>query len=254
MSCGCMAGTRSSRQDGEQSREPPAARTVLANLINDVMVAGSTPAYRSAMARVTPRKLWTAQAGDCIVTLAPVPDDFADYVSRTSGLDLGAIDVVAPPWTTDGHALDVVEAEGAWDLLRARPDIAPFVIDSRVRSVARRERLRVVPYQDLPSVETLESVARINTKDGFRSIARSLGLPVADGGVASSVPQLIGEIEQFLCEHDAAIIKPDRGSNGFGNTVLHRADRRIVTECLQRALSSAPSGSGWVFEEFLPLE
>ena len=68
-----------------------AQRTILANLVSDIIADRPTDAYRLAMAAVTPRKLWQARPGDCVVMLAPCTPAFRDYVAEVSGLDVDQV-------------------------------------------------------------------------------------------------------------------------------------------------------------------
>ncbi|MDQ1041574.1 hypothetical protein QFZ75_008076 [Streptomyces sp. V3I8] len=232
---------------------PSPGRTLLANVVNDVMIDAAPPAYARAMAAVTPRKLWLASPGDCVVALAPCAPHFRDYVARTLGLDVGQVDVVAPDTIRGVHALDVVAELGATARVTASPVLAPFVADARTTRFARATGMRLEPYDTVPNDVTLAAVRRANTKHGFRQIAAGLGLPVADGGHADGPRALVAALTDFLVGHRAAIVKVDRSSNGHG-TFIVRADRDGTPEQqVQRQVAAhgAPR-CGWTYEEFLP--
>lgn len=226
-------------------------RTILANLISDVMAEHPTAAYRRAMAAVTPRKLWQALPGDCVVTLAPITPAFRDYVQRTIGLDVDQVDVIAPSEVVGVHALDIAAERGVLDHIATRPELAPFVLDQPVLTFARRNGIRVLPYIALPDRSAVDAVLAINTKDFFRRIAATLGLPIAEGGHAATPQALTAALTAFLTDHPAAIIKRNRGSNGFGNTVVRADDPRSVAEQVEAAIDGQPAPSGWVYEQFL---
>lgn len=229
------------------------SRTILANTVSDVMNEQPTDAYRRAMAAVTPRKLWQAQPGDCVVMLAPCSPAFREYVARTIGLDVDRVDIVAPAEVRGVHALEVAEDLGALDRIGARPELKPFVPDARVLEFGRQAGLRILPYPQRPDPGVLGTIRMINTKDGFRRTAAGLGLPVADGGHADSVPELVRQVTEFLTTHPAAIIKVNRGSNGFGNVAVRPDADRSVAQQVHDAVGEQPDRrEGWVYEEFLP--
>ena len=241
----------SERSPAPSNRRPP--RTILANLVSEVMAEHPTDAYRRAMAAVTPRKLWQARPGDCVVALAPVGATFREYVNRIIGLDVDQVDVVAPSEVRGVHALDVASELGATDRIVERPELAPFVPDRPVLDFCGRAGLRVLPYRRFPEESVLTSIMEINTKNGFRAAAASLGLPIAEGGHANSPAELADALTPFLADHPAAIIKRNRGSNGFGNIVVRPQAGRPVAQLVHDALGGQPApGFGWVYEEFLP--
>ncbi|GBQ02355.1 hypothetical protein SSP531S_38140 [Streptomyces spongiicola] len=228
------------------------SRTLLGNLVNDVMIENAPPSYARAMASVTPRKLWLARPGDCVVVQAPCRPAFRDYVERTLGIDLGLVELVQPDEVFTGHALDLVERRGAVEKVVARSELLPFVLDRRVVDFAGRTGTPVAGYDRIPGERTLRAVRDINTKSGFRAIARSLGLPVAPGGHAATLPELRALLGGFLKERPAAIVKIDRSSNGYGTAVVHAGDSLSRTGWLTGTAEHRPGrGCGWVYEEFL---
>ncbi|MFJ5726878.1 preATP grasp domain-containing protein [Streptomyces paradoxus] len=231
------------------------SRTILANIVSDIMAENPTDAYRRAMAAVTPRKLWQAEPGDCVVMLAPCTPAFREYVESVTGLDTSRVDIVAPDEVRGVHALDVVRDLGAEHLLTARTELKPFVLDGPVLEFARRTGVRVLPYSRLPEDGTVDALRLINTKRGFREIAAGLGLPVADGGYAETADELALNLKEFLSSRAAAIIKTNRSSNGFGNTVIRSDGPKTLQEQLTEALAGQTERDcGWVYEEFLPFE
>ncbi|MGK5544769.1 hypothetical protein ACSNOH_08560 [Streptomyces sp. URMC 127] len=230
------------------------SRTILSNLNSDTMADDPTDRYLRAMAVPTARMLWEAEPGDCVVMLAPCPPEFRDYVARTVALDVGAVDIVAPPDTATAHPLDVAAALGATGLLTRRPVLDPFALDRPVLDFARRTGMRLHPYTTHPDDAVLNLVRRVNTKSGIRETAASLGLPVADGGFAATRPELVRRLVAFLADRPAAIVKPDRSSTGFGNTVIEAGARESREARVGEAVAGLPGrGRGWVYEEFLPL-
>lgn len=228
-------------------------RTLLANLVNDVMIEAPPDSYARTMAAVTPRKLWLASPGDCVVTLAPCGVDFRDYVARVTTVPANTVDVVAPDEIAPEHACAVVSRLGAIEQVAARPVLTPFVLDRPVVELARRCGTRIDGYTGIPDPATLAAVRHINTKAGFRIVAAGLGLPVAEGGTADSLPDLVLHLERFLRQHAAAIVKVNRSSNGHGTFVVTADQRDSLMERLRRQLGHLPHRRcGWVYEEFLP--
>lgn len=229
------------------------SRTILANVVSDIMAEHPTDAYRRAMAAVTPRKLWQAEPGDCVVMLAPCTPAFREYVESVIGLDASQVDIVAPEEVRGVHALDVVRDLGADHLLASRPELQPFVPDGPVLEFGRRTGVRVLPYTELPDDGMLDALRLINTKRGFRETAAGLGLPVADGGHAESQAELVSCIKKFLTTRPAAIIKTNRSTNGFGNVVIRSDGEKAPEQQLAEAFAGqAERDCGWVYEEFLP--
>ncbi|MEV4121656.1 hypothetical protein [Micromonospora sp. NPDC049645] len=230
---------------------PP--RTFLANLINDVMIESAPPAYARKMAAVTPRKLWQARPGDCVVTLAPCAPDFREYVERITGVAVGSVDLVAPDRLALGHACDVIRDLGAQGRVASRTTLVPFVADRRAVAFARRTNMRLHPYHVLPGPRTLAAIDLINTKAGFRAVAEELGLPVAAGGHASTEPELVARLEPFVHRHGRAIVKVNRSSNGYGTFVVDAQRLEPVATQVRAAVADQPARAcGWVYEQFLP--
>ncbi|MFD8322304.1 preATP grasp domain-containing protein [Kitasatospora purpeofusca] len=229
------------------------SRTILANIVSEIMAEQPTDAYRRAMAAATPRKLWQARPGDCVVMLAPCTPAFRDYVAEVVGLDVDRVEIVAPPEVRGVHALEVAADLGATERIAERPELKPFVLDGPVLEFGRRTGVRVLPYTRLPEDSTLDALRLINTKDGFRRTAAGLGLPVADGGFAETAAELATALVDFLADRSAAIIKTNRGSNGFGNTVIRSNGPESVERQVLDAVAGQPARDcGWVYEEFLP--
>jgi hypothetical protein len=235
--------------------EPGLPRSILANLVNDVMIESPPDGYARTMAAVTPRKLWQAEPGDCVVVLAPCTTAFRDYVASITQVAADSVEIVAPGAIMTGHACDVVTELDATDRVAARPVLTPFVIDTPVVDFARRMGMRIDPYLDLPAPQTLAAVRLINTKAGFRAIAGALGLPVADGGFADTPARLAAHLKLFLQARDEAIVKVNRSSNGHGTFVVKAKGGKPVQEQVRRALAShPPRRCGWAYEEFLPFD
>ncbi|MFJ3902438.1 hypothetical protein [Streptomyces sp. NPDC090025] len=230
------------------------SRTILSNLNSDTMVENPTERYLRAMAVPTPRMLWEAEPGDCVVMLAPCPARFRDYLADTLGLDLGGIDIVAPPETALVHPLTLVAELGAGDLVTARPVLDAFALDRPVLDFARRTGVRLHPYEAPPADEVLDTVRHVNTKAGIRQVVADLGLPVAAGGFAARRAELVAGVVDFLDAHPAAIVKANRSSTGFGNIVIEAGARRDREDRVNAALAAETDrASGWIYEEFLPL-
>jgi hypothetical protein len=187
--------------------------------------------------------------------LAPRDSAFEDYVSCVLQFDLATIDIVAPATVAPIHALDVIEDLNAIQRITERASLAPFVLDRRVRAFAAATGMPIIPFATLPSEPTLAAVHRLNTKQGFREIASTLSLPIAEGGYATTIDELVRNVAHFLRHYPAAIIKPNRSSNGCGNAVVWGDAAAPIEQQIRTAISRHPAQtSGWVFEEYLPFE
>ncbi|WP_280483925.1 hypothetical protein [Nocardia farcinica] len=218
------------------------------------MADGPTSRYKTIMAAVTSRKLWIAQAGDCIVTLAPVSKFFRQYVSGVIQLDLRDIDIVEPSDIVAVHAADLVSELNAEAVIASRFSLIPFVLDEKAGALAERCRLTVDMYREQPDPSTYDIVRTLNTKHGFRTIVEDLGMPVAVGGYAPTTSMLVSEVSALLQQCPAVIIKPNRSSNGFGNFVVRFGSNSDIRMQIEAATRNLSIGSGWVFEEFLSFE
>lgn len=228
-------------------------RTLLANLVNNVMIEAPPDAYARVMAAVTPRKLWLAEPGDCVVTLAPCRSEFREYVAGVVGVPTGTVDIVAPDTPTREDACALVARLDATHQVAARPVLTPFVLDEAVVGLAGLTGVRIDGYHSTPDAETLTAIRYVNTKAGFRAIAAELGLPVAPGGVAYTLADLGRRLERFLATHQAAIVKVNRSSNGHGTFVVTADQRASLTQTLRRHAADPPYRQcGWVYEEYLP--
>ncbi|WP_327069953.1 peptide ligase PGM1-related protein [Kitasatospora sp. NBC_01250] len=228
------------------------SRTILANINSDTMADHPGAAYLRAMAVVSPRTLWEARPGDCVVLLAPCGQRFREYVAGITGVPTGQVEIVEPQEITSAHALDVAEQRGAVPGIVARGELDCFALDRRVLDFVRRHGLRLHPYAEPPADEVLATVRLLNTKSGFRAAAQRLGLPLAAGGHAATRAELLDRAGAFLAGQDAVIIKPDRSSTGFGNVVVRAEPRASLAERLLAAVAEQGE-CGWVYEEFLPL-
>jgi hypothetical protein len=229
------------------------SRTLLANINSDTMAENPTDTYLRAMAVVTPRMLWEASPGDCVVTLAPFGTAFLDYVASVIDLPIDQVEIIAPPDISLAPVLETAAELDALDRVAARRRLEPFVLDHAVLDFARRTGVRLHPYSANPDDSTLEVVRFMNTKSGFREIAAGLGLPIANGGFAAAPAELEEALVSFLADRQAAIIKPNRSSTGFGNKVIPAGSTESVIRSVRAALADQPARTcGWVYEEFLP--
>ncbi|MDG6106945.1 hypothetical protein Daura_28170 [Dactylosporangium aurantiacum] len=232
------------------------ARVYLANLVNTVMIEQPPPGYARAMAAVTPRKLWLAEPGDCVVTLAPCSGAFRDYVAGVTRTPPDSVDLIAPREVMPVHPADVVAERDALTRVGSRAVLVPFVLDPPALDLADRAGLSVHPYHRRPGPRTVEAVQVMNTKAGFRAVAAGLGLPVADGGFSATAADLTRDVVGFLRDHPNVIVKVNRSSNGHGTFVCEAGDgRAVIEQRIARSVAEAPARRcGWVYEEFLAFE
>ncbi len=232
------------------------SRALVANVLNDVMAECPTAPYRAAMASVTPRKLWIARPGDCVVLTAPYDDEFRAYVESVRDVSLADVDVVHPAELYTGHVLDLVNDFGVAPRVTNHDELMPFVLDERMLRFSIDHRMSVSGYQSVPDKRVVDLIRALNTKRGFRDVATNLGLKVADGGYAQTVPSLIRSVQDFLRDHENVIVKRNRSSNGWGNVVVGQEFKADVSTALEGLLSTEDGcrEEGWIFEEFLDFE
>ncbi|GHF52469.1 hypothetical protein GCM10010218_37420 [Streptomyces mashuensis] len=235
---------------------------VFANFVNELMVTVPVHRHADALVAVSPRKIWLTRPGDVLLTPRAVPGALRDYACEMLGFSPDDVTLLHAP--TDGLATltEAVRRNGLTDRLRteteARPGIRfhPFAQDRPALDLAAELG---VPLEDYPSgtvpEQAVEAAYRINTKPGFRETARALGIRIAEGHTCGTPEELATAVRRVLSEHDGAVVKPARGSNGYGVIFLDRADLAGLDDRLAAYLPTvAEQPPGWVVEERLTFE
>jgi hypothetical protein len=207
-------------------RRPP--QLILANLVNEVMLAVPAEQHSAPLINVSPRKLWLADAGDIVLTPRAASNCFRRYVSSVLGVEQDAVIAMSSPPAERFEPL----AEAALRLplrnqlvaeVAARPgiELLPFVLDRPTLRLARELDVPVAGYDDLPSDDLVDAISWLNTKSGFRAAARELGLRTVQG-VSCHREALVQHVESLLRSDGDVIVKLDRSSNGFGHVYVRR--------------------------------
>ncbi|MFD7507786.1 peptide ligase PGM1-related protein [Streptomyces sp. NPDC059853] len=234
---------------------------ILGNFVNELMVTRPVHHHADALIAVSPRKIWLTQPGDVLVTPRPVPHALRDYACGLLGFppeDVLLLDAPTPDLETLTTA---VSRDGLVDRLRIelgeRPGarLQAFAQDRPALSLAAELGVPVEGYgpDGVPDSAT-DAVYRMNTKPGFRDVAQECGIRVAYGFTCGTEEDLADGLRKVLAEHGGAVVKPTRGSNGYGVAFwdtedLPELDRRLA----EYVAGLAEQPVGWVVEERLDL-
>jgi Pre ATP-grasp domain/PGM1 C-terminal domain len=176
------------------------------------------------------RLLWTMSDGDFVVVNGPVKERFLSYLCGVLSVDPESIYVRSlrydgmPSWyPRDNPALmkelhNAVGGGGA----------ACWSVECYIRDRAIVQWERALGLDDASSDVFADGMAELmNTKSVFRAIARSSGVPIAEGRVAVRGEELCDVVVDLLAVTGAVIVKQDQNSGGDGNAVL-TLDRDIA--------------------------
>ncbi|WP_103529376.1 peptide ligase PGM1-related protein [Streptomyces sp. SM12] len=227
--------------------EGPGALVILANFVSPLAVDLGEESVLRQWAEQAPRKLWLTRPGDVLVSPVPLSLPFRRYVFHRLGIPEDAVTVVTVPDTPHLPMAQALAAHGMLRPLRAlageRPAarLLPTALDEASVALAADLRIPVVPYEtNAPDPGTLRVVAEMNTKSGFRAVARALGLRVPDGRACTGAE--LGEVTgASLGAHGRVVVKPDRSAGGHGLVFVGPGD--------QPGQSPPPPDSRWVVEE-----
>jgi hypothetical protein len=227
----------------------PGALVILANFVSPLAVDLREEAALRQWAEHAPRKLWLTRPGDVVITPVPFSDAFRRYVSHRTGVPDGSVAVITVP---DTPHVPMAEALAVHDLLeplralvRERPGarLLPTALDEASVALAAGLRIPVVGYETgLPYPGQLRTVADLNTKSGFRTVAGQLGMRLPHGAVCTGA-QLPGVQGEMLAGSERVVVKPDRSAGGHGLRFVTRGDE------MPRPLP--PPGSRWVVERYV---
>lgn len=241
------------------TREHP--HLIFGNFINELMVATPTARHAKALVAVSPRKIWLAQPGDVVVLPTTASEPLWEYACGLLGFARSEVTCVAAPAEDLITLTDAVRKAGLTEHLRslaeAIPDLQfqPFALDRPALDMAAELSLPIDGYDDgKPSEAVLEAVYRINTKPGFREVATQLGIQVAAGRMAADRGQLLTAARETVTAYGGAVIKPVRGSNGYGVRFLSADDLPGLESTIDSYLSDvSDQPRGWVIEQRLGL-
>lgn len=207
----------------------PRRRLILVNTVSDAVIDGPPEDYVSMVEASPARQAWMLWPGELLLTAGQVPGHMASYIAGVLGTSgsvcLRPADSGSPYLVdrvlTDGRLLSYL---GNLDL--GMMELWPFVLDTRAVALAKRLGIglagygsRAREYAEVNQVAT-SVVAPLNTKSGFREVARTLGLPVARGTVITCIADLRPAAHELASDYGAVIIKRDRASNGYAHRVV----------------------------------
>ncbi|MBZ4322057.1 peptide ligase PGM1-related protein [Streptomyces huiliensis] len=244
--------------DGRAGRDGPDGPVlVLANRLSKVVADTWPPSLAAKAVGQSPRKVWLLRPGDLLVAAVPVPGPFLAYAAETLGFSPTDVRTLAVPQSAGEEMTAAVRrSEAAGRLLTAfarRPGarLLPYALDEPVVRFAAALGIPVHPYGPAGvGTAVLTAVRRLNTKSGFRSAARSLGITVPPGDDHVGEEDLPARAGR-LCARGDVLVKPARSANGYGILRLPRgtgeaeAGRRVAAHLA----GTAAQPGGWVVEE-----
>lgn len=241
------------------TREHP--RLIFGNFVNELMVATPTARHAKALVAVSPRKIWLTQPGDVVVLPTAASEALWEYACGLLGFARSDVTCVAAPSEDLITLTDAVRKAGLTERLRSLAEATPglrfqpFALDRPALDMAAELGLPVDGYDDgKPSETVVEAVYRINTKPGFRDVAAQLGIQVAAGRVAADRDELVTAARETVTSYGGAVVKPVRGSNGYGVRFLSAEDLPDLATLVDTYLSEvSDQPRGWVVEQRLDL-
>lgn len=222
------------------------ARLILANLVNELMIARPVLAHAAALFTCTSRKLWLARDGDMVVMPRQPSPAFVRYVCELLRVDAASIQLVSTDGGPTGLLAHEVQAskwltEQIRDFCRSRGDVELlcYALDAPTARLALSLGIRPEGYEDaVPNSEVLPMIYNLNTKSGFRAVASRLGLPIAEGSSCNDVHGLRRTVFDLLARHGKARMKLDRSSNGYGQSSVTASGRDAVGRAIEEHLAT----------------
>jgi len=240
------------------------ASLIFANTLNDLTYRDITPASISLVDLFAVQELWLIEPGDVIVTARPLPEDFVMMVCHALGLSPSSFTRLSPNARPDEPLLTSIRNSCLFAELRtmttARPNvkIRACALDWPLLQISEDLGLPIEGYCGKPSAALLETVGYLNTKSGFRDLAASLDMRVAEGFSNVRGQDVENVVHQILSRHDEAIVKKDRGSGGGGQFRITRNDMICRPSLLDGLRSFVQRGSTlghtFVVERCIPLQ
>lgn len=210
------------------------------------------------------RMWWFAQDGDVLVLPWVAEDAYVDYVLGLVGTDRASLAVLVPPPGYLGDQLltpDRLADAGFRAALTAALEgrrIASVLAaydDDSVVDLADGAGLRdALPGRDFSAQG---GGALVNSKVAFRAIASGVGVPLAQGAIATTPARAVAVLEGLLAAGSEAMVKKAVAGGGFGNEIVIRsgtvkaagsrsvvtlADRDAVQEYVERRWSWMTGG------------
>ncbi|WP_172331660.1 peptide ligase PGM1-related protein [Mangrovicoccus sp. HB161399] len=200
-----------------------------ANTVNQLMTSAPSLSHSRGLASVAHRKYWLCHAGDALISPKPVPRDFQEYANRILELDGNEVECICPPGPETELLSDRMKGtEEENRLLEIREkfsdcEVSTFAQDHCTINYLQEHGLKHCGYEHLPDNRLLELIHRLNSKSGFREVAKLLNIPIPYGAVCCGKEELVNIIDNDPAFEKRAMIKFDRSSNGYGNTLFDRS-------------------------------
>ncbi|GGR89381.1 hypothetical protein GCM10010252_30320 [Streptomyces aureoverticillatus] len=243
-----------------------APQLVLANFASALAVGLSEHVVLQKWATQAPREIWLLRPGDLLVTPVRPSEAFLATTCGLLGMTPADISVVTVPDLPGVAMAESVRRAGLLPVLarwaRERPGarLLPVALDAPTARLARDLGVGMAPYPDTapPSASTVAAVMDVNTKSGFRTIARDLGIRIPPGETCAAA-DLPDVIRSSLAVHGGVAVKPDRAAGGHGVRFLTESGsgaRSGAAEMAQGAKEAAAAGAQaadrWVVERLIP--
>jgi hypothetical protein len=198
-------------------------RVVFVNIVSELMIANAPADYARRMVVVTPRELYTCFPGDVLVLPCPVSDAFRNYCLGIIGVDPASVTIITTPEPSIAPLATHFSAPERLDALTAgldgRKDYALdcFAADIPTVELSRVSGVPMCGYDGQPPVSAVALYHFINTKSGFKQIARELGLPVLESRYCTTYDSVLAAVGPDVMGTVRFNMKPNRGSNGYGH-------------------------------------
>lgn len=176
------------------------------------------------------RMWWFAQDGDVLVLPWVAEDAYVDYILDLVGTDRSSLSVLVPP---AGYLGDQLLTPDRLADAGFRAELAAAVAGREVGTV-------LAAYDDDSVVDLADAVglshalpgrdfsaqgggALVNSKVAFRAIASGVGVPLAQGAIATTPARAVAVLEGLLASGSAAMVKKAVAGGGFGNEIVIRS-------------------------------
>ncbi|GCF10360.1 peptide ligase PGM1-related protein [Dictyobacter arantiisoli] len=237
-------------------------RLIIGNVVSDAVMDQPDDDYVQRMEAGMPRKVWTMREGDILITSVAVPAHMKQYACQTLGLNPDNIVCLTPAqrlsyFLTENILADQTLMQELRQLIQSRPGIEyyPFLLDNYAMALAQELHIPISLYgglyaEDIQKKAIVENIIyQMNRKSHFRNTMVELGAHVARGHVVTSPQTFIQVATDHLKSSTKIIIKRDRGSNGYGHTVIDRNDPDVNSQIQHFAseMLSVP----YIVEDFL---
>jgi len=219
------------REKGAADRLDPTTRgplLILANPLNELTFGDRCPTDVGALDLAAFQEFWLIERGDVFVTPRPMPRSFIEAVCKVTGVSEATFDIVDAGARPEETVVEALQRSGAVRQLRQlvarRPgiQIRACGVDRTVVKLAAELGAPIEGYSEPIANSLLDLIYQINTKDGFRRIAETLGLPTASGFTCASSREAEKVARRLQRHHGAALVKCSRGAGGGGQFSLDR--------------------------------